>query len=65
MPHKPKSTKKPYHAPSFRRLDANTAKVALETTAAPGDVGAKTMLNSVSNSKAEPRSTTPESTRQH
>ena len=66
MPHKPKATKKPYRAPSFRRLDANSAKVALETTAAPKDAGARAMLNSISNSKkAEPRSTTSESTRQH
>ena len=65
MPNKPKATKKPYRAPSFRRLDANTAKVALETTAAPKDAGARAMLNSISNSKAETRSTTSESTRQH
>jgi hypothetical protein len=65
MPHKPKAAEKPYRAPSFRRLDANTAKAALETKAAPRDVGAKAMLNSISNSKAELRSTTPESTPQH
>jgi hypothetical protein len=65
MPHKPKAIKKPYRAPSFRRLDANTAQAALETKAAPRDVSAKAMLNSISNSKAELRSTTPESTRQH
>ena len=41
MPHKPKAAKKPYRAPSFRRLDANTAKAALETKAVPGDVGAR------------------------
>jgi hypothetical protein len=35
MPHQPKA-KKPYRAPSFKRLDANTAKVALETKAASG-----------------------------
>jgi hypothetical protein len=64
MPHKPKATKKPYRAPSFRRLEANTAKVALETTAAPKDGGARAMLNSIGNSKAEPRSTTSESNRQ-
>jgi hypothetical protein len=64
MPHKPKATKKPYRAPSFRRLDANTAKVALETTAAPKDEGARAMLNSIGNSKAAPRSTTSESNRQ-
>jgi hypothetical protein len=65
MPHKPKAAKKPYSAPSFRRLDANSAKVALETTAAPKDAGARAMLNSINNSKAEPRSTTSESTRRH
>jgi hypothetical protein len=65
MPHKPKAAKKPYIAPTFRRLDTNTAKAALETKAAPRDVGARAMLNSISNSKAEPRSTTSESTRRH
>ena len=52
MPHKPKATKKPYRAPSFRRLDANTAKAVLEAKAVPMDVGARAMLNSISNSKA-------------
>jgi hypothetical protein len=65
MPHTPKATKKPYRAPSFKRLDANTAKVALVTKAAPGDMDARAMLNSISNSKAELRSTTSESTRRH
>jgi hypothetical protein len=64
MPHKPKVAKKPYSAPSFRRLDANTAKVALETKAAPRDVDARAMLNSISNSKAELRRKTTESTLQ-
>jgi len=62
MPHKPKAAKKPYIAPSFRRLDASTAKAALETKAVPGDVGARAMLNSISNSKAELRRKTAEST---
>ena len=64
MPHKPKAAKKPYIAPSFRRLDASTAKAALETKAAPGGVGARVMLNSMSNSKAELRRKTTESTLQ-
>jgi hypothetical protein len=64
MPHKPKAARKPYGAPSFRSLDANTAKAALETEALPGDVGARAMLNSISNSKAEPRRKTSESTLQ-
>jgi hypothetical protein len=63
MPHKPKAAKKPYSAPSFRRLDANATKAALETKAVPGDVGARAMLNSISSSKTELRSKT-ESTRQ-
>ena len=62
MPHKPKAAKKPYIAPSFRRLDAITAKAALQTKAVPGDVGARAMLNSISNSKAELRRKTTEST---
>jgi hypothetical protein len=65
MPHKPKATKKPYRAPSFGELDAKKAQVVLENTAVPGDVGARTMLNLINNSKAEPLSTTPESTRRH
>jgi hypothetical protein len=64
MQHKPKAAKKPYSAPSFRGLDANTAKEALETKSVPGDVGARAMLNSISNSKAEPRRKTTESTLQ-
>jgi hypothetical protein len=43
MPHQPKA-KKPYRAPSFKRLDANTAKVALETKAASGDTSARAGL---------------------
>ena len=39
-------------------------KLALETKAVPEDVGARAMLNSISNSKAELRSKTSESTRQ-
>ena len=65
MPHKGKGTRKPYGAPSFGRLNTKAAKAALETKAFPGDVGARAMLNSISNSKAELRSTTSESTRQH
>jgi hypothetical protein len=64
MPHKPKAAKKPYSAPSFRQLDTNTAKASLETKAVPGDVGATAMLNSISNSKAELRRKTTESTLQ-
>lgn len=52
MPDKPKGTRKSYRTPSFRRLDANTAKAALEAKAVPMDVGARAMLNSISNSKA-------------
>jgi len=62
MPHKPKAAKRPDSAPSFRRLDANKVKAALETKAVPGDVGARAMLNSISNSKAELRTKTTEST---
>jgi hypothetical protein len=64
MPRKPKAAKKPYSAPSFRGLDANTAKAALETKAVPGGVGTRVMLNSISNSKAELRRKTTESTLQ-
>ena len=65
MPHKPKAAKKTYSAPSFRRLDANTAKAALERLKqSPGDVGARAMLNSIRNSKAELRRKTIESTLQ-
>ena len=34
-------------------LDANTAEATLETKAVPGDVGARAMLNSISNSKTK------------
>jgi len=34
MTPKPKAARKPYCAPSFRMVDANTAKAALETKAA-------------------------------
>ena len=64
MPPKPKAAKKPYSAPSFRKLDPNMAKSGLETKAVPGDVGARAMLNSISNSKAELRRKTTESTLQ-
>jgi hypothetical protein len=64
MPHKPKAAKKPYSAPSFRKLDPNMAKSGLETKAVPGDVGARAMLNSISNSKAELRRKPTESTLQ-
>ncbi len=63
MPPKPKATRKPYGAPSFRIVDANTATAALETKAVPGDVGARAVLNSISNSKAASSKTT-ESNRQ-
>jgi hypothetical protein len=63
MPHKPKATRKPYGAPSFRIVDANTAKAALETKAVPEDVGARAMLNSISSTKAASSKTT-ESNRQ-
>ena len=36
MPHQSKASKKPYRAPSFKRLDANTAKVALRLKQPPG-----------------------------
>ena len=64
MPPKPKAAKKPYSAPSFRKLDPNMAKSGLETKAVPGDVGARAKLNSISNSKAELRRKTTESTLQ-
>jgi len=64
MPPKPKAAKKPYRAPSFRMLDANTTKATLETKAVPGDVGARAILNSISNSKAELPTKTTESTLQ-
>jgi hypothetical protein len=64
MPPKPKAARKSYRAPSFRMVDANTAKAALETKAVPKDVGARAMLNSISNSRAELCSKTSESTRQ-
>jgi hypothetical protein len=63
MPHKGKGTRKPYGAPSFGRLNTKAAKAALETKAFPGDVGARAMLNSISNSKAA-SSKTSESNRQ-
>ena len=61
MPHKPKAAKKPYSAPSFRKLDPNMAKSGLETKAVPGDVGARAMLNSISNSKTKRGSKSTES----
>jgi hypothetical protein len=64
MPPKPKAARKHYRAPSFRMVDANTAKATLETKAVPEDVGARAMLNSISNSKAELCSKTSESPRQ-
>jgi hypothetical protein len=64
MPHKPKASKKPYSAPSVRRLAANKAKAVLETKAVPADVGARAMLNSISNSKGDLRKKTTESTLQ-
>jgi hypothetical protein len=64
MPPKPKAARKPYRAPSFRMVDANTANAALETKAVPEDVGARAMLNSMGNSKAELCSKTSESPRQ-
>jgi len=64
MPPKPKAARKPYRAPSFRMVDANTAKAALETKAVPEDVGARAMLNSIRNSKAGLWSKTSESPRQ-
>ena len=63
MPPKPEATRKPYGAPCFRIVDANTAKAALETRAVPDDVGARAVLNSISNSKAASSKTT-ESPRQ-
>lgn len=64
MPHERKGTKKPYSVPSFKKLDADTAKAALETKAVPGDIGARAMLNSIGSSKAELRRKGPESTPQ-
>jgi hypothetical protein len=60
-PDKPEAAKKPYRAPSVRMLDAHTAKATLETTAVPGDVGARAMLNSISNSKTKRGSKSTES----
>jgi hypothetical protein len=65
MPRKPKSSRKPYSAPSFRRLDLSTAKAAVETKAIPGDVGARVMLKSISKSRTELQSKTTESVLQH
>jgi hypothetical protein len=64
MPHKRKGTRKPYSAPSFARPNTSAAKAALETKAVPADVGARAMLNSISNSKADLRRKTTESTLQ-
>jgi hypothetical protein len=50
---KPKVERKPYTAPSFRMLDAKTAKATLETKAVSRDIGASAMLKSISNSKAD------------
>ena len=61
MPGKTKVAKKPYAAPSFRMLDAKTAKATLETKAVSGDVGASAMLEAISSSKANLRSKTTES----
>ena len=55
MPPKPKAAKKPYSAPTFRRLDANATKAVLETKAVPGDAGTRAILNSISNSKTKSR----------
>jgi hypothetical protein len=63
MSPKPKAARKPYRAPSFNIVDANTAKAALETKGVPDDVGARAVLNSISNSKAASNKTS-ESTRQ-
>ena len=60
-PDKPEAAKKPYRAPSVRMLDANTARATLETKAAPGDVAAREMLNSISNSKTKRGSKSTES----
>jgi hypothetical protein len=64
MPYERKGTKKPYSVPSFKTLDADTARTALETKAVPKDVGARVMLNSIGSSKAELRRKGPESTLQ-
>jgi hypothetical protein len=61
-PDKPEAAKKPYRAPSVRMVDANTARAILETKAAPGDVAAGAMLNSISNSKTKRGSKSREST---
>jgi hypothetical protein len=60
-PDKPEAAKKPYRAPSVRMLDANAAKATLETKALSGDVGARAMLNSISNSKTKRGSKSTES----
>jgi len=62
MPDKPEAPRKTYRAPALRMLDADTAKAALETTAVPGDVGARAMLNSIGNSKTKRGSKSTEST---
>jgi hypothetical protein len=62
MPGKPEATRKTYRAPSVRMLDTNTAKATLEAKAVPGDVGARAMLNSISNSKTKRGSKSTEST---
>jgi hypothetical protein len=53
MPDKPEASRKAYRAPALTMLDADTAKAALETTAIHGDVGARAMLNAISNSKTK------------
>jgi hypothetical protein len=53
--------KKPYSVPSFKRLDAATAKAVLETQAVPGDAGAGAMLELIRNPKTKLRSGPPKS----
>ena len=50
MPRKAKA-KNPYSAPSFRRVDAQTAKAVLETRAVSRDAGAEAMMELICKTK--------------
>jgi anti-anti-sigma factor len=48
--------KKTYAAPSYKMLDANTAKAAPETRAVPGEAGARAMMELICKSTMKPGS---------
>ena len=48
--------KKTYAAPSYKMLDANTAKAALETRAVPGEADARAMMELICKSTMKPGS---------